>query len=414
MKKKIFDKEIWNIIHKESLRQENYINLIASESYATYEVMKAQGSKLTNKYAEGYSKNRYYSGCKYIDEIEEKAISRAKKLFSVRYANVQPHSGSQANFSVYLSVLRPGDKVLGMQLSHGGHLTHGNKCNFSGKLYKFSYYGVENNGYIDYTKIYDIARTKKPKMIVAGFSSYSRIIDWKKMREIADINDSYLLADISHVAGLVATKLYPSPVDYADFITLTTHKTLSGPRGALILSNLKDKKILKKIDSSVFPGTQGGPFMHVIAAKAIALKDAMSKKFLNYQKRILKNSKEMSKVFLSKKFTIVSNGTDSHLFVLDLRNKNISGKKASQILESSHILVNKNSIPNDLKNAKVTSGIRIGTTAISRRKIETKQAKKIAYLICKILTKKSTNTIKKSKQEILKICKKYPVYKNLF
>lgn len=395
-----YDLELWNSIKKEKKRQENCIQLIASENYASLCVMEAQGSQLTNKYAEGYPGKRYYEGCKYVDEIEELAINRAKKLFNVNYANVQPHSGSQANFAIYQALLSPGDTILGMSLSHGGHLTHGSPINFSGKIYKSISYSLNNKEYINYEEIHFLAKKHKPKLIIGGFSSYSRICDWKKMREIADEVNSYLVIDIAHIAGLVAAGLYPSPVDHAHFVTSTTHKTLSGPRGGLILSNCKNLKLYKKVDSSVFPGTQGGPLMHVIAAKAVAFKEALNPIFKKYQKQILENTKYMSYLFLEKGYNIISGGTDSHLFLLNLKNKNITGKDASKTLNKANIIVNKNSIPNDSRNAFITSGIRIGTPSITRRGFKKPEIKKISFLIMKILENfKSTNTIRSVKNE---------------
>ncbi|CAL4321347.1 Serine hydroxymethyltransferase [Buchnera aphidicola (Chaitophorus populicola)] len=405
------DSKLWNLLRQETYRQNENITLIASENYATKEIMQAQGSILTNKYAEGYPNHRYYGGCKYIDKIENLAIYRAKKLFKASYANVQPHSGSQANFAVYHALLKPGDLILGMNLMDGGHLTHGSLVNFSGKIYKSISYKLNKFGNIDYSNIKFLAKKYQPKVIIGGFSSYSGICNWKKMREIADEINAYLVVDIAHIAGLIAADLYPSPINYAHVVTTTTHKTLSGPRGGLILSNLNDQKLYDKLDKSIFPGSQGGPLMHVIAAKAIAFKNAMSKCFKKYQKQILKNSKVMSEYFLKNKFEIISNGTHNHLFVLNLTKNNITGKDAENFLSLSNIIVNKNTIPNDLKNPFITSGIRIGTPAITNRGIKELESEKIAYLIKILLNNfKNYHTSIKIKKIILDICKKYPIY----
>ncbi|MGK2897030.1 MAG: serine hydroxymethyltransferase [Candidatus Makana argininalis] len=406
-----YDKKIWNAITKEKIRQENNIQLIASENYTSNEVMYAQGSCLTNKYAEGYPGKRYYSGCENVDVIETLAINRAKKLFSADYANVQPHSGSQANFAVYTALLNPGDTIVGMKVSHGGHITHGSSINLSGKLYKVIHYGLNDKEKINYTELYLISKTYKPKMIIGGFSSYSRIIDWKKMRKIADEFGCYLLADIAHVSGLIAAGLYPNPIKYSHVVTTTTHKTLSGPRGGMILAKNGSKQMYKKLNSAVFPCTQGGPLMHVIAAKAIAFKEAMDLKFIQYQKQVIKNSKYMVSIFLLNKFRVVSGGTDNHLFLLDLSNKNITGKKASNILSLANIIVNKNLIPNDLLKPYYTSGIRIGTSAITKRGFKEYQVKKITKWICNILNDiNNTLLIKLIKKKVINLCYKYPIY----
>ncbi|MFT8229727.1 MAG: serine hydroxymethyltransferase [Enterobacterales bacterium] len=405
------DVELWNIIQKENIRQENNIELIASENYASNSVMEAQGSQLTNKYAEGYPGNRYYGGCDYADEVEQLAINRAKKLFNAIYANVQPHSGSQANFAVYSTLLNPGDLVLSMDLLHGGHLTHGSSVNFSGKLYKFIHYGTNNLGQIDYQQIYDLSIKYKPKMIVGGFSSYSGKINWYKIRQIANITNSYLFVDMAHVAGLVAAGIYPNPIPYAHIVTTTTHKTLAGPRGGLILSGYNDDEMHRKINSSVFPGSQGGPLLHVIAAKAIAFKEAMDYKFIIYQKQIIKNAKSMVSIFLKRNFIVVSSGTTNHLLLLDLTNKQITGKDAELILSKSNIIVNKNCIPYDRQSPLVTSGIRIGTSAITRRGFNEQHSKKIANWICDILDNINNEIlINNIKNKVLNICKEYPVY----
>ncbi|CAL4042734.1 Serine hydroxymethyltransferase [Buchnera aphidicola (Takecallis arundicolens)] len=406
------DTELWNYIKQEMLRQEQHIELIASENYASLSVMQAQGSQLTNKYAEGYPGKRYYGGCDFVDHIELLAINRAKKLFHADYANVQPHSGSQANFAVYTALLKPGDMILGMDLSHGGHLTHGSVINSSGKIYNSITYGLNKTGNIDYDHLQYLAQKHKPKMIIGGFSSFSRYVDWKKMREISNTINAYLLIDMAHVAGLVAANLYPNPIEYADVVTTTTHKTLSGPRGGLILSANQDEAFYKKLNSAVFPGMQGGPLMHVIAAKAVAFHEALHPNFKTYQKQILKNSKIMAKSFMEQNFNIISGGTDNHLFLINLNNKNITGKKAENILQLANITVNKNSIPNDTKSPFVTSGIRIGTPAITRRGFKELESKIITKWIIDIIN--DYNNIKKIlniKNQVLELCKKYPVYK---
>ncbi|MFI4846874.1 MAG: serine hydroxymethyltransferase [Candidatus Makana argininalis] len=406
-----YDKKIWNAIKKEKKRQENNIQLIASENYTSYRVMYAQGSCLTNKYAEGYPGKRYYSGCENVDFIEQLAINRAKKLFSADYANVQPHSGSQANFAVYAALLKPGDTIIGMKVSSGGHITHGSSINLSGKLYKVINYGLNDKEKINYSELYLISKIYKPKMIIGGFSSYSRIIDWKKMRKIADEFGCYLLADISHVSGLIAAGLYPNPIKYSHIVTTTTHKTLSGPRGGMILAKNGSKNMYKKLNNAVFPCTQGGPLMHVIAAKAIALKEAMNIKFIKYQKQVIQNSKSMVSIFLLNKFRIVSGGTDTHLFLLDLTNKKITGKKASSILSLANIIVNKNLIPNDLLKPYYTSGIRIGTAAITKRGFKEYQVKKISQWICNILNDINNKLlIKLIKKKVINLCYQFPIY----
>lgn len=410
-----YDIELWNLIKEEILRQEEHIELIASENYISVQAMKAQGSQLTNKYAEGYPGNRYYGGCQYIDLIEQLAIDRAKKLFSAKYANVQPHSGSQANFSVYHALLKPGDTIIGMHLNHGGHLTHGSQANFSGKLYKTVFYGIDTQGNIDYEQLCTLSKKFKPKMIIGGFSAYSGIVDWARMRQIADSVNAYLLVDMAHIAGLVAAKVYPNPVPYAHVVTSTTHKTLGGPRGGLILSNGFDESsgFYKKLNTAVFPGSQGGPLMHVIAAKAIAFKEAMSSDFKQYQHQIIKNAQVMSKEFLKHGHKIVSGKVNNHLFVLDLTNYNITGKDASLILESANIVVNKNCIPYDSRTPLITSGIRIGTAAVTRRKLKEKDVQKLACWICDILSNvEDKELIVSIKNKVLKMCGQHPVYTN--
>lgn len=406
-----YDKEIWDIIEKEKKRQENHIELIASENYASQLVMLAQGSQLTNKYAEGYPGHRYYGGCKYVDLIEQIAINRAKKLFCADYANVQPHSGSQANFAVYSALLNPGDTILGMNLFHGGHLTHGSPVNLSGKLYNVISYGLNNKENINYEEILHLSKKHYPKMIIGGFSAYSGLCDWKKMRKIADEIGAWFFVDMAHVAGLVAAGIYSNPIDFAHVVTATTHKTLSGPRGGIILAKNGDKKLYKKLDSSLFPGTQGGPLMHVIAAKAIAFKEAMEPKFKKYQQQVIKNSQKMVEVFIENNFHIVSGKTFNHLFLLNLINKKITGKDACNALEKANITVNKNSIPNDPKSPFITSGIRIGTPAITRRGFKEKEAKYLAFWIAKILNNiNDIENIKNIRKKVLEICDHFPVY----
>ena len=358
-----YDAELWQAMEQEKVRQEEHIELIASENYTSPRVMQAQGSQLTNKYAEGYPGKRYYGGCEYVDIVEQLAIDRAKELFGADYANVQPHSGSQANFAVYTALLEPGDTVLGMNLAHGGHLTHGSPVNFSGKLYNIVPYGIDATGHIDYADLEKQAKEHKPKMIIGGFSAYSGVVDWAKMREIADSIGAYLFVDMAHVAGLVAAGVYPNPVPHAHVVTTTTHKTLAGPRGGLILAKGGSEELYKKLNSAVFPGGQGGPLMHVIAGKAVALKEAMEPEFKTYQQQVAKNAKAMVEVFLERGYKVVSGGTDNHLFLVDLVDKNLTGKEADAALGRANITVNKNSVPNDPKSPFVTSGIRVGTPA---------------------------------------------------
>ncbi|QJC35948.1 aminotransferase class I/II-fold pyridoxal phosphate-dependent enzyme [Enterobacteriaceae endosymbiont of Donacia cincticornis] len=406
-----FDTKLFNIIKKEYKRQENNINLIASENYTSRDVMKIQGSVLTNKYAEGYPSNRYYGGCKYIDQIENLAIKRAKKLFNADYVNVQPHSGSQANFAVYMALLKPGDIIMGLENSHGGHLTHGSKINFSGKFYQNISYKIKNNGIIDYNNLLKLAIKYKPKMIIGGFSSYSRICNWAKMRYIADVVNAYFFVDISHIAGLIIAGLYPNPLPYAHIITSTTHKTLSGPRGGIILATKENKNLFHKIDKAVFPGSQGGPLMHIIAAKALAFKEALNKDFNIYQKQILINSKLMVKIFKKYNYQIVSDNTDNHMFILNLTNKNITGLEAQILLENYNIIVNKNSIPYDKNPPSITSGIRIGTPAITKRGFKESEIKILTKYIVNILNNKNTY-IKNIKNDIIRLCNNFPIYIN--
>ena len=385
------DKEIYDIILKEEARQNNNIELIASENFVSQGVIEAVGSILTNKYAEGYPNERYYGGCINIDEIETLAIKRAKKLFNAEYANVQPHSGSQANMAVYMTVLNPGDTVLGMDLSNGGHLTHGSKVNFSGKLYNFISYGVDENGYIDYEDVRKKALENKPKMILAGASAYPRKIDFKKFREIADEVGAYFMVDMAHIAGLVAAGIHESPVPYADFVTSTTHKTLRGPRSGLILCK---EKYGKMIDKTVFPGMQGGPLEHVIAGKAVCFKEAMTDEFKEYSKQVVLNCKTLADELVKRGFNLVSGGTDNHLMLVDLRNKGITGKEAEEILDSVNITVNKNSVPNDPEKPKITSGIRIGTAACTTKGLKEIDMIDLAEAINLALSKEEDNILK--------------------
>lgn len=406
-----YDAELWQAMEQEKVRQEEHIELIASENYTSPRVMQAQGSQLTNKYAEGYPGKRYYGGCEYVDIVEQLAIDRAKELFGADYANVQPHSGSQANFAVYTALLEPGDTVLGMNLAHGGHLTHGSPVNFSGKLYNIVPYGIDATGHIDYADLEKQAKEHKPKMIIGGFSAYSGVVDWAKMREIADSIGAYLFVDMAHVAGLVAAGVYPNPVPHAHVVTTTTHKTLAGPRGGLILAKGGSEELYKKLNSTVFPGGQGGPLMHVIAGKAVALKEAMEPEFKTYQQQVAKNAKAMVEVFLERGYKVVSGGTDNHLFLVDLVDKNLTGKEADAALGRANITVNKNSVPNDPKSPFVTSGIRVGTPAITRRGFKEAEAKELAGWMCDVLDSINDEAvIERIKGKVLDICARYPVY----
>lgn len=406
-----YDAELWQAMEQEKVRQEEHIELIASENYTSPRVMQAQGSQLTNKYAEGYPGKRYYGGCEYVDIVEQLAIDRAKELFGADYANVQPHSGSQANFAVYTALLERGDTVLGMNLAHGGHLTHGSPVNFSGKLYNIVPYGIDATGHIDYADLEKQAKEHKPKMIIGGFSAYSGVVDWAKMREIADSIGAYLFVDMAHVAGLVAAGVYPNPVPHAHVVTTTTHKTLAGPRGGLILAKGGSEELYKKLNSAVFPGGQGGPLMHVIAGKAVALKEAMEPEFKTYQQQVAKNAKAMVEVFLERGYKVVSGGTDNHLFLVDLVDKNLTGKEADAALGRANITVNKNSVPNDPKSPFVTSGIRVGTPAITRRGFKEAEAKELAGWMCDVLDSINDEAvIERIKGKVLDICARYPVY----
>jgi len=406
-----FDAELWQAMQSEVVRQEEHIELIASENYASPRVMAAQGSVLTNKYAEGYPSKRYYGGCEFVDQAEALAIERAKELFGADYANVQPHSGSQANTAVYMALLEPHDTVLGMSLSDGGHLTHGASVNFSGKIYNAVQYGLNNDtGEIDYEQVEALALEHKPKMLVAGFSAYSRVVDWQRMRDIADKVGAYLFVDMAHVAGLVATGHYPNPIPFADVVTTTTHKTLRGPRGGLILAKA-NPKLTKKFNSLVFPGIQGGPLMHVIAAKAVAFKEALQPEFKDYQEQVVKNARAMVEVFKQRGYNIVSDGTDNHLFLLDLVNKNLTGKVADAVLGASNITVNKNSVPNDPKSPFVTSGIRIGTPAVTTRGFKEAEVQQITTWICDILDDvENTDIQNQVKENVKALCAQFPVY----
>ena len=407
-----FDPELADAMAKEVVRQEQHIELIASENYCSPRVMEAQGSQLTNKYAEGYPGKRYYGGCEHVDVVEQLAIDRAKELFGADYANVQPHSGSQANSAVFMALLDAGDTVLGMSLSEGGHLTHGSHVNFSGKTYNAVQYGLNHEtGEIDYEQVAALAEEHKPKMIIGGFSAYSGVVDWAKFREIADSVGAFLLVDMAHVAGLIAAGVYPNPLPHAHVVTTTTHKTLAGPRSGLILSACGDEAIYKKLQSSVFPGNQGGPLCHVIAAKAVAFKEALQPDFKEYQTQVVANAKAMVAVMQERGYKIVSNGTENHLFLLDLIDKDITGKDADAALCAANITVNKNSVPNDPRSPFVTSGLRIGSPAITRRGFKEEQAKQVATWICDVLDNMGDDSvIDRVKSEVVALCEQFPVY----
>jgi glycine hydroxymethyltransferase len=405
-----FDDELLGALRDELRRQEENIELIASENYVSPRVLAAQGSVMTNKYAEGYPGKRYYGGCEYVDVAERLAIERAKKLFGAAYANVQPHSGSQANAAVYFALLKPGDTILGMSLAHGGHLTHGAKVNLSGKIFNSVQYGIDTQtGEIDYAQVQKLADEHKPKMIVAGFSAYSRRIDWQKFRTVADSVGAYLFVDMAHVAGLVAAGLYPDPVQIADVTTTTTHKTLRGPRGGLILAKANEE-IEKKLNSSVFPSTQGGPLMHVIAAKAVAFLEALQPEFKVYQKQVLDNSRAMADALIKRGYDVVSGGTDNHLFLLDLVRKDITGKDADAALHAANITVNKNAVPNDPRPPMITSGLRLGSPASTTRGFKEADFRELSGWIADILDHMDQKTIDDTKQKVLALCKKHPVY----
>jgi glycine hydroxymethyltransferase len=408
-----YDAELWNAMQQEDQRQEEHIELIASENYTSPAVMQAQGSKLTNKYAEGYPNKRYYGGCEYVDVAEELAIERLKSLYGADFANVQPHSGSQANNAVFLGLIKGGDTVLGMSLADGGHLTHGAKPNFSGKLYNAVQYGLNaETGLIDYDQVEALADEHKPAMIIAGFSAYSGIMDWARFREIADKVGAYLLVDMAHVSGLVAAGVYPSPIPHAHVVTSTTHKTLRGPRGGFVLTN--DEAIAKKVNSAVFPGSQGGPLCHVVAAKAIAFKEAASDEFVEYQKQVVANAKAMAKTFIDRGIKVVSNGTENHLMLVDLIGKEYTGTDADAAMGQAFITVNKNAVPNDPRSPFVTSGLRVGTPAITTRGFGIEETTQLTHWMCDILESlesgNSDQVIAEVKTKVLDICKRFPVY----
>lgn len=407
-----FDDELWAAIQGEEQRQEDHVELIASENYASPRVLQAHGTVLTNKYAEGYPGKRYYGGCEYVDVVEQLAIDRAKQLFGADYANVQPHSGSQANAAAYLALLNPGDTILGMSLAHGGHLTHGAKVNFSGKIFNAVQYGLNPvTDEIDYEQVEALAHEHKPRMVVAGFSAYSRVVDWQRFRAIADAVGAYLMVDMAHVAGLVAAGVYPSPVQIADITTTTTHKTLRGPRSGLILAKA-NPDIEKALSSMVFPGMQGGPLMHVIAAKAVAFKEALQPEFATYQKQVVTNARAMVNVFLERGFKIVSGGTDNHLFLVDLIAQGLTGKLADEALGKAHITVNKNAVPNDPQKPFITSGIRIGTPAVTTRGFGDAECMQLAQWICDVLAApKDETVIAAVRDQVTQLCKQFPVYR---
>jgi len=408
---KSFDDDLWQALEKERIRQEQHIELIASENYASPRILEAQGSVLTNKYAEGYPGKRYYGGCEFVDIAEQLAIDRAKELFKADFANVQPHSGASANAAVFLALLNAGDKILGMSLDHGGHLTHGSKVNFSGKIYESYSYGIDpETGDIDYAQVEALAKEHKPKLIICGFSAFSGILDWAKFKEIAKSVDAYLLADISHVSGLVAAGLYPNPFPHADVVTTTTHKTLVGPRGGLILAG-PNEDLHKKLNSALFPGSQGGPLMHVIAAKAVCFKEAMEEDFKTYQQQILSNAKKMSERFMANDIDIVSNGTSNHMFLVNLIKNEVTGKELEAALGEAFITVNKNSVPNDPKSPFVTSGIRVGTPAVTRRGFKEVEVSQVADWITQIIKNlDDKNLISEIKGEVKNLCSNFPVY----
>ncbi|HEU4530898.1 MAG TPA: serine hydroxymethyltransferase [Steroidobacteraceae bacterium] len=406
-----FDPELKGALDGELRRQEEHIELIASENYVSTRVLEAQGSVLTNKYAEGYPGKRYYGGCEYVDVAEQLAIDRAKKLFGAAYANVQPHSGSQANAAVYFALMAPGDTMLGMSLDHGGHLTHGAKVNISGKVFKAVQYGIDpETGLIDYEQVERLAREHKPKLIVAGFSAYSRVIDWQRFRQIADAVGAYFMVDMAHVAGLCAVGVYPNPVAIADVTTTTTHKTLRGPRGGLILARPNDE-LAKKFNSLVFPGMQGGPLMHVIAAKAVAFLEALQPEFATYQRQVVTNARAMCRVLIERGINIVSGGTDNHLFLVDLVSRNITGKDADAALGRANITVNKNAVPNDPRPPMVTSGLRMGTPALTTRGFKEREAEQLSHWIADVLDAMNDEAVTaRVKREVLELCRRFPVY----
>ena len=406
-----FDSALWAAIEQEQTRQEEHIELIASENYASPRILQAQGSVLTNKYAEGYPGRRYYGGCAFVDQAEALAIERAKTLFGADYANVQPHSGSQANAAAYLALAKPGETILGLDLAHGGHLSHGAKVNFSGQLFNAVHYGLDpDTGLLDYARIEALAREHQPRVIIAGYSAYSRIIDWQRFRTIADAVGAYLLVDMAHLAGLIAAGVYPNPVGIADVTTSTTHKTLRGPRGGLILAR-RHPDLEKRLNSLIFPGTQGGPLMHVIAAKAVAFKEALTPEFKTYQEQVIANARAMAAVLIERNYKVVSGGTDSHLLLVDLIGKDLTGKDADAALGRANITVNKNTVPNDPRSPFVTSGIRVGTPAITTRGFGEQEARTVAGWICDILDDfGNERVIEKVKQQVLTLCARFPVY----
>lgn len=405
-----FDDALWNAMMQEKQRQEEHIELIASENYVSKRVLEAQGSVLTNKYAEGYPGKRYYGGCEFVDIAEELAIERAKALFGADYANVQPHSGSQANAAAYMALLEPGDTILGMDLKQGGHLTHGCPVNFSGKMYKAIQYGLDSQGIMGFDQIRDLAKKHRPKLLIGGYSAYSREVDWSKFREIADEVGAYLLVDMAHVAGLVAAGEYPSPIPYADVVTSTTHKTLRGPRSGIILAKA-NPELEKKLNSAVFPGMQGGPLMHVIAAKAVAFKEAMSPEFKTYQQQVKKNARALASALEALEYEIVSGGTDNHLMLVSLIKQDITGKAADAALGAAHITVNKNTVPNDQRSPFVTSGLRVGTPAVTTRGFKEPEMKQVAHWMHDVLTNiEDSKTIEKVKNEVSELCARFPVY----
>ena len=408
---KDYDPELWKSLEGELNRQEEHIELIASENYTSKRVLEAQGSVLTNKYAEGYPGKRYYGGCEFVDIAESLAIERAKELFDADFANVQPHSGSSANLAVYMALCEPGDVILGMSLDHGGHLSHGTSVNFSGKTYKAFQYGLDKKtGDIDYQQVESLAKTNKPKLIIAGFSAYSGIVNWEKFRLIADEVGAYLLVDMAHIAGLVAVNLYPTPIPFADVVTTTTHKTLRGPRGGLILAK-KNEEIQNQINSSIIPGSQGGPLMHAIAAKAVCFKEALEPEFKSYQAQVLKNANSMCQVFQERGVKIVSNGTKNHMFLVDLINKDVTGKAVEETLGRANITLNKNAVPNDPQSRFITSGLRIGTPAITTRGFKEPEASIVASWICDILENiENEKEIDRVRNEVINLCNQFPVY----
>ncbi len=405
-----YDPELADAINAEERRQEDHVELIASENYASPRVMEAQGSVLTNKYAEGYPGKRYYGGCEYVDIAEQLAIDRAKQLFGADYANVQPHSGSQANAAVFQALVEPGDTVLGMSLDAGGHLTHGAKPNFSGRIYHAVQYGIDAEGYVDYDEVERLAKEHKPKMIIAGFSAYSRVMDWARFREIADSVGAYLMVDMAHVSGLVAAGLYPNPVPHAHVVTSTTHKTLRGPRGGIIVAKA-DPDLEKKFQSRIFPGTQGGPMMHAIAAKAVAFKEALEPDFKAYQQQVIDNARTMAKVFVDRGIDVVSGGTDNHLFLVSFVNRGLTGKAVDEALGRAHITVNKNAVPNDPQSPFVTSGIRVGTAAITTRGFGTEESRDLAGWMCDVIDDiENESVIESVREKVTTLCRRLPVY----